>query len=289
MQRIGRINRIGTKHDEIYIYNFKPTAQSEKLIELSKKAFIKLQTFHHSLGEDSKIYTKAEEVATVSLFEENSESQIDEELPFLEEIRAYKEANPKTFREISKMPQKMRVQRVKKEDIQSFVFIKNRQSKNYYKTQNNSVLPVNFVEMAKNLKASQEEKPKLPLQEIHYEHVKLAHKYFDNELISMIGESQTDNIKVEHKIDKQAITILKSWYQKGFISPEYYEQFLEIVRIGQILNISKELTKISKSAKPFEITEELGKLVKRYTLTQKDENEEDVNLKIDIILSESFI
>ncbi len=289
MQRIGRINRIGTKHKEIFIYNFKPTAQSEKLIELSKKAFIKLQTFHHSLGEDSKIYTRAEEVGTVSLFEENIESQIDEELLFLEEIRAYKEANPKTFRQISKMPQKMRVQRVKKDDVQSFVFIKNEQSKSYYKAQEGKVSPVNFVEMAKNLKASQEEKGKLPLQELHYEHVEITNKYFENELIDVIRESQIDNIKVEHKIDKQAITILKSWYQKGFISPEYYEQFSEIVRIGQILNIAKELTKISKSTKPFEIMVELDKLVKRYTLTQKDENVKDINLKIDIILSETFV
>ncbi|MBD3807922.1 MAG: hypothetical protein IE880_04300, partial [Epsilonproteobacteria bacterium] len=289
MQRIGRINRIGTKHSEIFVYNFKPTAQSEKFIELSKKAFIKLQTFHHSLGEDSKIYSKAEEVATVTLFEENIESQIDEELPFLEEIRAYKEANPKTFREISKMPQKMRVQRVKKEDVQSFVFIKNSTSKNYYKVKEARVLPVNFVEMAKNLKASQEEEPNLPLQEIHYEHVELAHTYFDNELINTISQSQTDNIKVEHKTDKQAIAILKSWYQKGFISPEYYEQFLEIVRIGQILNIAKELNKISKNAKPFEIMQELDKLSKRYSLTSKDEKDEDINLKIDIILSETFV
>jgi len=45
MQRVGRINRIGTLHDEIFIYNFKPTAQSEDVIELTKKAFVKLQSF----------------------------------------------------------------------------------------------------------------------------------------------------------------------------------------------------------------------------------------------------
>jgi len=289
MQRIGRINRIGTKHSEIFVYNFKPTAQSEKLIELSKKAFIKLQTFHHSLGEDSKIYTKDEEVGSVSLFEENVESQIDEELPFLEEIRAYKEAYPKTFREIQKLPQKLRVQREKKEKVQSFVFIKNSDSKNYYKVKDHEVVAVNFVEMAKNLKATQDEKPKLPLQEIHYQHIELTHSYFEKELINTITQSQTENIKIEHKIDKQAITILKSWYQKELISDKYYEQFLEIVRVGQILNIAKELTNISKSAKPFEVMAELDKLHKRYTLTSKDENDERINLKIDIILSETFI
>ena len=86
MQRIGRINRIGTKHSEIFIYNFKPTAQSESLIELSKKAFIKLQTFHHAVGEDSQIYSKNEKVGTVSLYEVEVE-KADKELKFLEEIR----------------------------------------------------------------------------------------------------------------------------------------------------------------------------------------------------------
>jgi superfamily II DNA/RNA helicase len=94
MQRIGRINRIGTQHDQIHIYNFKPTAQSESLIELSKKAFIKLQTFHHAVGEDSQIYSKDEKVGTVSLYEPDSEKP-DEELKFLEEIREFKEASPK--------------------------------------------------------------------------------------------------------------------------------------------------------------------------------------------------
>ena len=110
MQRIGRINRIGTKHSEIFIYNFKPTAQSESLIELSKKAFIKLQTFHHAVGEDSQIYSKNEKVGTVSLYEVEVE-KADEELKFLEEIRKYKEANPKTFKYLKELPKKVRVQR----------------------------------------------------------------------------------------------------------------------------------------------------------------------------------
>lgn len=289
MQRIGRINRIGTKHSEIFVYNFKPTAESEKLIELSKKALIKLQTFHHSLGEDSKIYTKAEEVGSVTLFEENMENSIDEELLFLEELREFKEANPKTFKEIQKLPQKMRVQREKKEDEKSFVFIKNSDSKNYYQVKESEVKAINFVEMATNLRALREEKPKLPFQALHYKHVEAAHNYFDNELIKTLSESQTDNIKVEHKTDKQAITLLKSWFQKGFISPEYYEQFLEIVRVGQILNIAKELSKIAKSAKPFEIMAALEKLSKRYSLGEKNEVNEKIELKIDIILSESFV
>lgn len=45
MQRIGRVNRIGTKADKIYVYNFFPTAQSNSLIKLNEKALKKLQGF----------------------------------------------------------------------------------------------------------------------------------------------------------------------------------------------------------------------------------------------------
>ena len=60
MQRIGRVNRIGTDADKIYIYNFFPTIQADSEIELNKKAFIKLQSFHSALGEDSQIYSQDE-------------------------------------------------------------------------------------------------------------------------------------------------------------------------------------------------------------------------------------
>jgi hypothetical protein len=61
------------------------------------------------------------------------------------------------------------------------------------------------------------------------------------------------------------------------------------VRVGEILNIAKELTKISKTAKAYEIVSELEKLSRRYSLSEKDESDEKIELKIDIILSESFV
>jgi len=289
MQRIGRINRIGTKHKEIFIYNFKPTALSESLIELSKKAYIKLQTFHHSLGEDSKIYSKVEEIGTVNLFDENIENETDEELPFLEEIRLFKEAYPKTFQKIKALPKKLRVQRAARDKIQSFVFIKSNSSKNYYKVIDNQVEAINFVEMAKNLRAKIDEKPILPIKELHYEHVKLAHSYFSNELDEIVSKTQADSIKVDNKIDKQSIRILKSLYAKGFISFDVYKLLVDAIKIGKILNLSKEVIKISKLRSSSEITDKLTKLTEKYSLVQNNNNQQYTKKEIDIILSESFV
>ena len=54
MQRVGRINRVGTEHQQIYVFNFFPTAQSDKHMPLKDRILEKLQSFHDTLGEDYK-------------------------------------------------------------------------------------------------------------------------------------------------------------------------------------------------------------------------------------------
>jgi hypothetical protein len=53
MQRIGRVNRIGSVAGEIYNYMFYPSAEGDAQIQLYKNALIKLQGFHSAFGEDA--------------------------------------------------------------------------------------------------------------------------------------------------------------------------------------------------------------------------------------------
>lgn len=46
MQRIGRVNRIGSKEPFVYVYNFMPSAEGDAQIQLVRKAHTKLQSFH---------------------------------------------------------------------------------------------------------------------------------------------------------------------------------------------------------------------------------------------------
>ncbi|MEA2018226.1 MAG: helicase-related protein [Campylobacterota bacterium] len=288
MQRIGRINRIGTSHDQIHIYNFKPTAQSEALIELSKKAFIKLQTFHHTVGEDSQIYSKDEKVGTVSLYESDIEKP-DAELKFLEEIRHYNEANPGKFELLKKLPKKVRVQR----DINdlneiSFVFIKNYESKNYYRVDNETCEAVSFVSMANHLKTDHKEKGILPIKDYHYDHVQKAIEFYEKELNGIV--KQVTTVKVKHKNDQQAIKLFKSWIDKGFIQKEIFEIFTKTIRDGKLQNLGKDIITISKKFKDFEITKEIKKLQEKYSLVHTETKEEkSIKTNIDIVLSETFI
>jgi superfamily II DNA or RNA helicase len=78
MQRIGRVNRIGSVAPKVYIFNFYPTAKVNDDIELEKKAIMKLQAFHSALGEDSEIYSPDEETQSFGLFEKDVDEDKDE-------------------------------------------------------------------------------------------------------------------------------------------------------------------------------------------------------------------
>lgn len=288
MQRIGRINRIGTNHEEIFIYNFKPTAQSEELIELSKKAFVKLQTFHNTLGEDSQIYSKDEKVSSVSLYENTTEKP-DEELKFLQEIRSYKEAYPNKYKTLKNLPKKVRVQRADSEfKNSSFVFIKNDFSKNYYIANDSTCEAVNFVKMATALKCKQDTKAIVPMNECHYEQVQKATKFYEDELIDVIIE--TTNIKVTHKTDRQAIVLLKSWQDKQHVDVQTAQIFIKTIQEGKLQNLSKEIVKISKKDISMSLKmQELRGLQVEFNLLEKDRIDVDGANNIEIILSETFV
>jgi superfamily II DNA/RNA helicase len=112
MQRVGRVNRIGSVAPNIYIYNFYPTAKVDDDIELKKKAIMKLQAFHTALGEDSQIYSETEEVDNFGLFERSpEEEERDQRLALLMELRHFRQQNPEEFRRIKGLPLRARVGR----------------------------------------------------------------------------------------------------------------------------------------------------------------------------------
>lgn len=96
MQRIGRVNRIGSTQDKVYVYNFKPSAEGDAEINLVEKAYTKLQSFHTLFGEDSKVYTIDEEVSHYDLntVVNGEESPLEK---YIYELKQYKEANPERY------------------------------------------------------------------------------------------------------------------------------------------------------------------------------------------------
>lgn len=96
MQRIGRVNRIGSKEPVVYVYNFMPSAEGDLQIQLVEKAHIKLQSFHTLFGEDSKIFTEKEVVTHYDLqkMADGEESPYEK---YLYELKTYRDNHPERF------------------------------------------------------------------------------------------------------------------------------------------------------------------------------------------------
>lgn len=89
IQRVGRINRIGTKvFDELYIYNFFPTEQGASQVKIREIAEQKMFLIHTALGEDSKIFNPDEVPSPSGLFKKiNSIPEEDDELNIVTIVR----------------------------------------------------------------------------------------------------------------------------------------------------------------------------------------------------------
>lgn len=108
MQRIGRVNRIGSRADRIYVYNFYPSAHGDQQINLVNTALRKLQAFHTAFGEDNKIFHLLEEKGEGALFGNKIQQEESEVLKYLHELRGFREKEPKWYKQIEKIPNKAR-------------------------------------------------------------------------------------------------------------------------------------------------------------------------------------
>jgi superfamily II DNA/RNA helicase len=111
MQRIGRVNRIGSTAKAIHNYMFYPSDPGDAIISLKKNSLIKLQSFHSALGEDTKIYSHDELVHEFKLFNTDVLDETDRSLELLREVRALHDNNPKLYRRIKQLPPKSRCAR----------------------------------------------------------------------------------------------------------------------------------------------------------------------------------
>ena len=121
LQRVGRVNRVGTTHPMIYVFNFFPTSQSDEQIGLEANIISKIQAFHDMLGEDAKYLSEEEEVTQHDLrgqvlyrkltskeTYEGDEAEEESDLEYLQVIRKVRDEDPDLFQRIKRLPIKAR-------------------------------------------------------------------------------------------------------------------------------------------------------------------------------------
>lgn len=163
LQRVGRVNRIDTKHPSIHVYNFFPTVQSNIEIKLEEAAIAKLQAFHDTLGEDAQYLTEGEEITSHELFtrlnsrkvlEEGGEETEDSELQYLTEIRDIRDNKADIFEKIKRLPKKSRSGKIYNETTESVItFFRKGKLRKIFIADSKKVNELDFFDAAKILKS----------------------------------------------------------------------------------------------------------------------------------------
>lgn len=168
LQRAGRVNRLGTKHSNVYIFNFFPTTHSDEHLGLELNITNKIQMFHDILGEDAKYLSDGEEVSSQQLFDTlnnkktytGEDEEGDSELKYLEMMRNLRDKNPDLFEKIKKLPKKARSGRktttVEKDKLVTFFRLG--KLKKFYSNQGGESEEITFFDAVNMLECKPETK-----------------------------------------------------------------------------------------------------------------------------------
>ncbi|HSY20243.1 MAG TPA: helicase-related protein [Candidatus Acidoferrales bacterium] len=301
MQRIGRVNRIGSTAKAVHIFNFYPTTQVDDDIDLQRKAFLKLQAFHTALGEDSQIYSPDEEVDNFGLFDRAIEEERDERLRFLSELRDFKDANEDDFRRIRNLPLRARCGRCDATQTgHTLAFIRDDRRDAFYRIAA-ELQEIGFVEMARAFRAEVSESA-APLPATHHEQVLDALEDFRTKLAAdAVRERAVDHTAGPN--EQKAMRLLAA--AQGMPNVSAAEKALLVaaqhaIRVAKFQDLSRKLNALQKAVvkKPVTTAALLDKLLEIIRSYPLDVAEPDADASetpvVDhrfiphIILSESF-
>jgi len=247
IQRIGRVNRIGTTAQYINVHNLKPSANIDLLIGLNQKAYVKLQSSHIAYGEDNKIYTEDEEVSTVKLFNEYQKTSIqdrDEELDFLEELREFKRKYLDTFNLLSNLPQDLKICRVGQSQ-ESYIVLDIDNNKNYFCVDDTNIKSINFLDIAKAMKSDVDEVAIKTDDTLLSNHTKRVIEYCQDNF------DKENKIKAEGKLTKgveqKTIVFIKRCIKKKLLDKEQFKIIkngivsgdIDIITANEILQLEQ--------------------------------------------------
>ena len=260
MQRIGRVNRIGSASKHIYNYVFYPSREGNKQINLNQIALSKIQSFHSTFGEDNQIYSQEEIIDRnlSKLFEEGVNEQkkdINKELPFYEELRTLFKTNRQEYNRIAKISLRSRTGRESKtingvtlsED--TLVFLKTNFRKVFFLVLENAQ-EISVLDALNYFKATKDEKPVTRISN-HHKHVEKALTKFrtiQDEEIRIQETSQKDLSNLGAQVST-AINLLNNFMNEIGDNDLYIKvaHLKTLVERGVITYIAKRLQRIQKN------------------------------------------
>ena len=162
MQRVGRINRVGTEFDQIYVFNFFPTSETSKHLPLKDRIMEKLQAFHDTLGEDFKYLSEEEEVSSQKV----------------------RDNDTALFEKIKKLPKKAKTGRnsILVSDEATVSFIRKGYLKTFFKTEADETKQISFMDAIEYIKCEPDEE-KVSVGKNYFSHYDSNNEAFDYSLV----------------------------------------------------------------------------------------------------------
>ncbi len=259
MQRIGRVNRIGSLAPRVFIYNFYPTSRVDDDIELRKKAIMKLQAFHSALGEDSQIYSTDEEVDTFGLFDKSpEETERDERLTLLMELRRFRAEHPEQFRRLAKLPARCRVGRSDASRARITVgFIRNAHRDAFYRIRpGTEPEEISFTEAAREFRATFVDEPAIALNPDHHAQVNAATAAFREAVVADSLAPLAVDVK-QGPNEKRAREFVDGFLAFDFISDEE-RRLIRLTKLAlaraRYASLQREINKLHRDTKKVKVT-----------------------------------
>lgn len=294
LQRAGRINRLGTVHPKIFIFNFFPTSQSDEHLGLETNITNKIQMFHDILGEDARYLSDGEEIGSQELFDTlnskktymGEDEEGDSELKYLEIIRRIRDERPDLFEKIKHLPKKARsgALRTDIDANQLITFFRVGKLKKFYRNIDDASEEITFFD-AVNLLESLPETPRarIPSDYYHLLETNKARFYLDTTQEAEPTSGGRSNLSyIEKRLKDKAFRNYPKFTDSD-------EEFLDTVRVmvaqGTIARKTAQSIKreMERTLEPLDVLTILRKHIRSATVTDQQNGHGDV--KREVILS----
>ncbi len=259
MQRVGRINRVGSKYDEIFVFNFFPTSKSNEQISLDENIITKMQMFHDILGEDSKFLTEDEEVSTHELFKrmttivEDDEGETNSELSYLKTIRDIRDKDKELFEKIKNYPKKIKIGR-KRDNLTGLItFFRKGYLKKFYISNEEETKEITFEDAIDYVRATKSETSK-KVKSDYYDLLQKNKNCFE---LAEKEDIDNDVIKVNKRGNSNAKNVIKILKECLKLDSKFTD--LEIEKIYKMINL------LENGELPDKIIQEANKEIKKIT------------------------
>lgn len=303
MQRVGRVNRIDTKFEKIYTYNFFPTRQANDQIKLKEAAEAKINAFITLLGADAQLLTEGEPIEQHELFNKlTSKSTLtgedgleNSELKYLRLIKDIRDKEPGTFEKIKRLPKKARTAKQSEKMPESVItyFRRGKLQKFYAAGVNKDSEEIDFISAAEILESVKDDK-RVQLPENFFE---ILDKNKQSFIFSTTEDIEEANLRGGRDSATQVLRIIKASLKDRRQFTEEQELYLKKIMVqleegGLPKQTSKEALKvvqdeIQRGINPLRILAVLQTKIPEKLLEKHYAEDQSLNFgKREVILSE---